>query len=457
MTKSVNTRALVLEVLTEILENNKKSSYVINNTLDKYAYLDKKDRSFIKRISEGTIEKLIELDYIIDSFSKIKVKKMKPYIRNLLRLSVYQIKYMDSIPDRAVCDEAVKLIQKSKYRDLKSFVNGVLRNICREINNIPYPDKEDKLKFLSVKYSVPEWIIEKWLNEKDEQTVNKILEGINREKDITIRLNQSKISKERLIELLNNRGISVRQHKYLNEALIVKGMDKLTSLEEFVKGYFYVQDVSSMFVAKISGVKKDDYCIDVCAAPGGKSMHLAELLNGSGVVDSRDISKLKADLIHENVSRMGYNNVKIKVFDAREFDEESVEKADVVIADLPCSGLGVIGKKNDIKFRINKSDIDSLQQLQREILNVVCKYVKIGGVLLYSTCTISQNENEDNLNWILENLPFVCESIDEYITDELKSETTRNGYLQFLPGINDTDGFFVAKLRRTSDNDKTGY
>ena len=226
-------------------------------------------------------------------------------------------------------------------------------------------------------------------------------------------------------------------------------------MSAFKKGWIQVQDISSMLVTEIAAPNWGDYCIDVCAAPGGKSLHLSDKLRGSGFVEARDISEYKVGLMQENIDRTGAINIRAMQMDATVYDEASYHKADIVLADVPCSGLGVIGKKQDIKYKMTETRQMELVRLQRKILHTVHSYVKPGGVLIYSTCTIGADENQMNVKWFLENYPFRLESIDSYICDELKAKTTKGGYIQLLPGVHQSDGFFIARLKRLEDENKS--
>lgn len=448
MTKVTPIRELVLTILIDVTENNEYSHQVINNTLKKYQYLEKQDRAFLSRLSEGTIEQLLHIDYVLNQFSSVKVKKMKPVIRNILRMGVYQILFMDSVPESAACNEAVKLAEKKGFKNLKGFVNGVLRNISRNMENINYPDEHDEpVKYLSIMYSTPEWIINDWINDYDYEIVKKILEDSMKERKISIRCNLTKTNPLKLKEELTNGGIGVEDSPYLPYAFRISGINYMNDIPAFKQGFFQIQDESSMFVAEVADIQKDNIVIDACAAPGGKSLHAADKLQSSGLVIARDLTEYKVSLIEDNIHRLTYNNVKAEVHDALTLDKDSIKKADVVFADLPCSGLGVFGKKTDIKYKMTPEKQQDLVKLQKDILDVVWQYVKKGGVLIYSTCTINKEENINNVKWFMDKYNFSLESIDEYITEELRSETTKKGYLQFLPGIHDTDGFFIARLK----------
>lgn len=438
MTDSVNTRELILGILMEVTKENGYSHLVIRSVLEKYQYLDKKERAFITRVSEGTIQHMIELDYMINQFSKVKVNKMKPVIRNILRMSVYQLKYMDAVPDAAACNEAVKLARKKGFSSLSGFVNGVLRNISRNLAVLTYPDeKAEPVLALSVRYSTPEWLVAQWLNEYGIERTKQMLTAFLTEAPITIRTNLNRITPDELKERLRKEGVTVEPldaEKYpgLSYAFAISGFDYLNGLSSFREGLFYVQDISSMMVAEYAAPQEGNYCIDVCAAPGGKSIHLAEKLAGTGMVDARDLTDYKVGLIQENIDRQQLTNIKAKVWDATVPDEASIDRADVLIADLPCSGLGVLRKKTDIKYRMSEKQQDELVALQRSILDVVCKYVKPGGILIYSTCTIHKAENEDNVNWFVKEHP-------QYKVLEMK---------QMFPEENLGDGFFIAKIVR---------
>ena len=448
MTKAVNERELVLGILLEITKNGEHEHIILRNTLSKYQYLEKRERAFITRVVEGTLEHMIEIDYIINQFSKVKVNKMKPVIRTIIRSAVYQILYMDSVPNSAVCNEAVKLAAKRGFVNLKGFVNGVLRNIDRNVSNIQYPGRENMLEYMSIKYSMPMWILEKWQKSYDLKTMEKMLQGFLEEKGTTIRCNLHRISKEELIQKLREEQVTVKEHPYLDYALEISGYDYLGDLESFEDGDFQVQDLSSMLVAEVAEPKEGDSVIDVCAAPGGKSLHIADKLRGTGHVEARDLTDYKVELIWDNIERAQVENMEAVKQDALVFDEASEEKAEIVIADLPCSGLGVIGKKADIKYNMTEPLQEELEKLQREILSVVHRYVKPGGTLVYSTCTINEGENIENVRWFLSQYPeFEQVSVESVLCDALKG-SVKDGCLQLLPGIHESDGFFIAKFHK---------
>ena len=448
MINSINTREMILEILLEI-EEGEHSHIAIRNALSKYQFLPKQERAFVTRVCEGTLEYRIYIDYIIDFFSKITVDRMKPVIREILRSAVYQLKFMDRVPDSAVCNEAVKLAQKKGFYNLKPFVNGVLRAVARQKEEIPLPSREEEpIRYLSVRYSMPEPLVSRWLDAYGEETTEKILSDFLTEKPVTVRCRTYLNSVEDTCESLRSQGVTVEDAPYLPYAKRISGYNHILALDAFIQGKIMVQDVSSMLVAEIANPSKSDYVIDLCAAPGGKSLHMGDKMEGYGTVDARDVSQYKVDLIEENIHRASSINVQARVKDATVFDVDSECQADIVLADVPCSGYGVIGKKPEIKYRSTAQKEEELVILQRNILDKAAEYVKPRGVLIFSTCTIAKEENEENMMWFMNNHPFKLESIDPYIPDELKSETTALGYLQLLPGVHGTDGFFIARFRR---------
>lgn len=423
-------REIALEALLLITRDGEYSHIALKEVLDKYQYLEKRERAFITRVVNGTLERIPELDYIIDWFSRVKVHKMKPVIREILRSAVYQIKYMDSVPTSAACNEAVKLAVRKGFGNLRGFVNGVLREIGRNMQEVEYP--KGGIPYLSVRYSLPEWLVRQWLSEYDADTVIRMGEELLKEKPLAIRCNTGKGTPEELEAQLHREGVAVTREPSVCGAFYIAGYDYLEALPSFRQGKFYVQDISSMKVAGRAEVQAGQYVIDVCAAPGGKALHLAELLNGTGHVEARDLTALKVSLIEENIERSGLANIEAVQQDATVMDESSFGRADVVLADLPCSGLGVLGKKPDLKYKMNVQMQERLVDLQREILATVRHYVKPGGKLIYSTCTIHRAENEGNAAWFASSYPEFA-----LVSQE-----------QMIPGRDAGDGFYIAVFRK---------
>lgn len=449
MTKTpnqINERNIVLGMLLKVYDGV-LSHIVLNETLAQYQ-LDNVQKSFITYLFKGTLEKQIELDYIIDCFSKTKTKKMKPTIVAILRMSVFQLKYMDSVPASAACNEAVKLARKHKFAGLSGFVNGVLRNIARNLDDVNYPTQYPTN--LSVKYSIPEWIILMWDEQYGKGTSTTILEGLS-QKDISLRVNISKASLEDIVTNLEYNNVTVSHSDIVDTMLLVKDVGSLDNLDVFRAGFVTVQNISSALVGLAANPDADDYVIDVCAAPGGKSAHMADIMltknsNGKGVVEARDVSQTKVDLIKDTASRCRMGNVTYKVWDGTVFDNDSEAKADIVLADVPCSGLGVIAGKSDIKYNTTKEGLDDLVKLQRKIVSNAVKYIKPGGKLIYSTCTVNKKENEENAKWIEEELKMKGIPLD-YLPKEVASD---QNYISIMPH-DGMDGFFIAAFMKTDE------
>lgn len=450
---NVNLRMLVMEML---LTENAYSHVIVRDVLNKYNYLTQQEKSFIKRLYEGTLERQITLDYVINEFSKVKTQKMKKVIRVIMRMGVYQILYMDAVPDAAACNEAVKLAQKKGFSTLKGFVNGVLRNIARNKETIVYTS-------LPVKYSMPEWIVDMWTAQLGSEKTELVLAGLLRERPVTLRFRDvpeitgvdfgSAVTAVQ--EAIVRQGGKMERHPYLPCAYRVSGTDDITRLPYYENGAFVIQDVSSMLAVTAVGIEKIASgsgsnplrVLDLCAAPGGKSMLVADMLEKCDVnyaVISRDISENKILLMQENFDRCGLHRTTAAVADACVKQDELAGTADIVIADVPCSGLGVIGRKRDIKYNITPEKVTDIIELQRKILQVAVSYVKPGGRLLFSTCTINTDENEKNFMWLKNEMKMTPVSLDDALPECLHTDTTRDGYLQLLPGIHDTDGFFIS-------------
>ena len=448
MQEQINTRELVMEMLLEVTKKNAYSHVMIREVLDKYDYLSTQEKSFMKRVFEGTLERMIQIDYVINQFSKVEVRKMKPVIRVIMRMSVYQILFMESVPDSAACNEAVKLAKKKGFSTLTGFVNAVLRNVARNKDAIRYPDaSKDRENYLCVVYSMPQWIIDLWKKQYDLDTIESILQGLLEEHPVTIRLRAVDRLSE-ISEAVEQRGGRMIQHPYISNAYLLEKTDNLKQLPGYEDGAFMVQDVSSMLAVTCLGLKDNSKVLDICAAPGGKSMMAYDLMHGTGSIEARDVSEKKVWLMQDNFDRCQMDNVKAVVYDATKSDEALIGQMDYVICDLPCSGLGIMGKKRDIKYNILPESIGEIIALQEDILEKAVSYLKPGGRLLFSTCTINKKENEDHVTLLSEKYKLTSVSLDEYLPDELCCETTKKGYIQLLPGIHKTDGFFISVFEK---------
>ena len=390
--KEKSERELALAILLEV-EKGEKSHLVLRSVLEKYQYLDKQERAFLTRLTEGTIERTLELDYIINQYSKTKVQKMKPVIRNILRMAVYQIKYMDKIPVSAAVNESVKLAKRYGGARSGGFVNAVLKKIAN--SEIEYP--KDKAEFLSVKYSYPIELCEKYISDFGFDFAKDIMEKSLERPKIYIRVNTLKISVDDFLKILDGEGIKYEKSALCPDAVRVSNLGLLLKSKHFSDGLFYVQDLSSMLACRILAPKKGASVLDICAAPGGKSTYIAQLMQNSGEIYSSDIYEHKIKLISENAKRLGIDIIKPCINDATAENEGYFDKFDFVLADLPCSGLGIVNKKPEIKYSVTKNDISSLADMGLKILNNCAKYVKKGGTLVFSLCTFTKDEGEENV------------------------------------------------------------
>lgn len=465
MAERENTRLLALEVLVDVEKKNIFVKDALNKLLFQKQFASKQDRAFISRLVEGVTEYQVRLDYVVNQVSKTPVHKCKPVIRCILRMAVYQILYMDGVPDEAACDEAVKLAKKKGFRNLTGFVNGVLRNVVRRKDSIEFPAKEkDIALYLSITYSVPLWLVKRMVTWYGAEKVESMLSAFIGEDDLTIRVNFNRITREELMKKLQEKEIAVSDGYYLEEALRLQNINYVGRIPGFKEGEFFVQDESSMLLYHIANPESElagkrkivaDTCtlriLDLCAAPGGKTSHFAQMMQDNVQIEARDLSRKKVDLIHENVERLGLTNVETVVWDALIPDADRKEWADIVIADLPCSGLGILSKKNDIKYHISDEQLLELSNLQKTILTNAASYVKPGGILLYSTCTINPAENRENVQWFLEHFDFDAEDITEYVPEKLRNGLLGKNMLQLLPGDVLCDGFFISKFRKKEE------
>lgn len=427
-----NARDAALYVLLSVCEGKKKSHHAMREALSLCPALTKKDRALAKRIAEGTLDRLPELDCLLSRYLRKPLPLLKPVIRNILRMSFYQLLYMDKVPERAVCNEAVELAKLHGLLGLSGVVNGVLRAAVRDKET--HAPRLFEIEDEATRLSIPKWLLKKYEKDFGHDGAVRIAKAYLCERPATVRFNLSKASEEEILRSLLEEGAEPERADMgaffaahgLSEVLKENGYDAgtaafprtlpvlyhlrnvtgLSGLTAFQKGFIQPQDMSSAVPAVLAAPKPGDYIIDVCAAPGGKSLQLADMLAGTGMVEARDLSPQKVALITENLARCGFSNVRTAVKDALMPDEDSFYRADIVIADLPCSGLGIAARKPDIKLNIMPYSISELRELQREILFVISKYVKPHGKLVYSTCTITPEEDEENTAYIASELGF---------------------------------------------------
>ncbi len=439
----MNARKLAFKTLYDIERNKNYSNISINKNF-KNVEISDQEKGLATELIYGIIENKIYLNYIIDKLSKIKSKKMSTYVKITLWLGIYQILFLDSIKDHAAVNESVTLIKKYDKKS-SGFVNAILRNVLRNKENIMNIEKEDIVGYLSIKYSYSKWIIDKWINDFGKEFTEDLLEANSDRPNIYIRVNTLKITRDELIEKLKKQGISCSKVNGIDEAIMVQNLKNIESNKLFKEGYFTIQDISSMLVGKVANPKENSTVLDICSAPGGKTTHLATLMNNTGKVIARDVFEHKLKLINNSINRLGLKNVKVENFDALKIDNDSLDKFDYVISDVPCSGMGIIKRKPEIKYK-KEDELKDLPKIQKQILENASKYVKIGGTLIYSTCTIHDEENIDVVKSFLnENNNFELVIIDGINID---LENQDKGYIKIYPNIHGMDGFFIAKLKR---------
>ena len=442
----VTARKVALDALLEVEKMNGYSNKVLNRMLGD-AGLEAAERRLTTRLLYGVLENKNLLDHIIRQYINFRINKLDPAIRNILRMGIYQIVFMENIPDSAAVNEGVKLAKLYKKR-YSGFVNGVLRTFLRKNKSYTLPDKEkDLLNHLTVVYSHPDWIVKRWLKRYGAEFTEDLLKSNNEIPDLIGRVNVMKTTRDAVLKSLEFDGFLVEPAD-LPDAFKVKteNAGSLAESDVFKSGAVTIQDIAAQAVGYIAGPKPGQFVIDMCAAPGGKSTHLASIMNDEGTVLSWDIYDHKIQKINENAQRMNLKSIQANLKDALEIDESLIEKADIVLLDAPCSGLGIIRRKPEIKFNKMEDDIFELAEIQSEMLDMAAKYIKPGGHLVYSTCTIEPEENEEQIKSFIKRHPdFKVENIKLDILPELWTHETE-GYMTLYPNIHGTDGFFICKL-----------
>ena len=434
---SINARSLAYEVLFTIIQEDGYSNITLNKYFNQYK-VEEQDKRFISEVVYGTIKNKLYLEHILKSYSKGRVK---PKVKIILLMSIYQLLYMDKTPNFAIIDEAVKLSKKIAGNITGKFVNGILRNIERNAKNLELKYKNETEQFC-VENSCPKELFDILNKQYGKEKAQSIVVSFNQKSKNSIRYNPLKTTKSDLIEKL---GSVVSESEICEDSLILNKLNIDNSL--FSNGYYIIQDEASALVASSIGlpVDKEYKILDTCAAPGGKSLHIAsKYFNSSLVSCDKYIHKLK--LIEDNTAKLGISNIEIKEQDATINDSLFDDKFDIVICDVPCSGIGVIKNKPEIKYKITNSHVEEISKLQYQILNNSKKYVKNDGILMYSTCTIDKRENIENITKFLkENKNFRLENIS---LNNSIVKARKNGVLEILPDEYSCDGFFIAKLRK---------
>lgn len=463
----MSVREEACRILYEVLEQEGKSHILLRRLSVRHPDYTARDNAFVRQLVNGTIERAPLLDYLINSVSSMPVRKMKPYVRTVLRMGAYQLLFMSSVPASAACNESVRLIKKRKMGALAGFVNGVLRKLAAELaseetltesKSAAKPDsaaallqtlpREAALCMPSEPYEI---ICETLGSHVTEGVCRRFLEPM----PLTVRCNLSRCTRESVLTLLEEDGIRSVAVDLLPEALLLPAGGNIERTRAFRRGLIRVQDISSILVGRAAGIEPGMQVLDMCAAPGGKCLHAADLLKGTGHVYAHDISEAKLHLINENIAVSGFANISAAIQDAAVYNPSYEARFDVVLADLPCSGLGVIGRKPEIRYRITREQVDALAALQRSILQVAARYVKPGGRLIYSTCTMTRQENEENYRRLLAEGGFRADDLASHLPEVLRPHV-REGALQLYPGILPVacDGFFVSAAVREKEQEE---
>lgn len=441
-------REAALKVLYEVNEKGAYSNIALNRQLES-GNLQGVDRAFVTELVYGVLKWKLTIDRTIQKFSSIRLKKISPWILNILRLGVYQLLYTSKVPESAACNESVRLAARHGHSASSGFVNAVLRNIARNRGNLKLTDDSNRAEYLSVKYSHPEWMVDKFMKLFGDEFTESLLDADNGIPDFSVRVNSLKITAEQLVNGLALAGIEAVPGKFGGEALILRNPSSVTRLEGFKKGLFTVQDESSMLVGHVLDPRPGEFVIDACSAPGGKATHIAELMENRGTVLARDVFEHKVKLIEDTAVRLGINIIRAEVYDSTIPDPVYAGRADRILLDAPCTGLGILRRKPDIRWSRDIEDGKAITELQLRLINAAASCLKPGGILVYSTCTILPEENGQLvLRFLSENSAFSLDDITPYIPAGLAEYVKDRGMLQLYPNRDGVDGFFIARLRK---------
>lgn len=437
-------RETALLTLYEIEYNDAYSNMALKDMLAKNGGMSSADKGLVTALVYGVVKRKITLDYVIKKYSSIKLKKISKYILLILRLGIFQIMFMNKIPESAAVNECVKLAKRYGHKSSAGFVNAVLHSVIRGRKNLEYPKEIEEL--LSVKYSYPEELVKKWCDDFGAEFCEELLKEMNKEPKMSIRVNTLKTDRDALCSEFEKIGVSAEANELYSNALYTSGFD-VGGADLYKNGYFTPQDTSAMLAGYILSPKKGSMVIDMCAAPGGKSTHMAELMQNRGKILSFDIHEHKIEIINANAERLGIDIINGVCADSTRYYEEYENSADFVLADVPCSGTGIIRRKADIKYKYECVP----HEIQYSIAENAGRYLKVGGEMVYSTCSINHEENEDVINrFLAEHKNFEIVDFYEILPDKLKKETAHKGYITFYPCVDGIDGFFIAKLKKIS-------
>lgn len=438
----MNSRKIIVEILNSVFYKASYSNIEINKRLNNSS-LDIRDRSLVTEIVYGTIRYRKKIDFIISNYVK-DIRLVDKTILNILRSTIYQILFLSKVPDYAAVNEAVNLA-KTVSKSSSGFVNGVLRNILRNKDK-NYTASLNGKKLLAVKYSFPNWMVELFIKQYGIEKAESIMKNLNETPNITVRVNSLKSDYDDVLEKLEENGYNVEEGTICPEAIKINKGSSIEHNDLFKDGYITVQDESAMLTAQLLDLEENMNVIDLCSAPGGKATHIGELMNNTGKITACDIYEHKIKLINDNCTRLGVTDVEAVVNDAAVINNDFINEADRVLVDVPCSGLGIIRKKPEIKWNKTKKSLDELCTIQRDIMKNAWRYLKEDGIMVYSTCTINKDENEKNIDWFIDSHKDAV--IEKIFIGQLDNVIYNdNNTVTILPN-KDMDGFFLAKLRK---------
>ncbi len=444
-------RAICLDILNRVEGRDLHLDRLLADSFKRYRHLTSLDRSFLTELTYGVIRWREKLDWVITQFSEIPFEKIELEAINILRLGLYQILFLSRTPASAAVNESVELAKQIRGRGGAGFVNAVLRSSIRQRDEIHYPEiAEDPALHLSVIQSHPLWLVRRWIKEVGAEEAVRICAFNNQISPLTLRANTLKINRKDLIEKLSEEGLKAQATAYSEEGILLEDPPPTSELPFIKQGLYVIQDEASQLVSSILDARPGERILDACAAPGGKTTHVAQRMENRGEIHALDLSKGKLDLIEEICQRLGVKIVKVLKADAAASLPVSKDLAfDRVLADVPCSGFGTLRKNPDLKWKRGEKDIQRLGALQLSILNNLSAYVKKGGALVYSTCTVFHEENEDVVETFLGGHPeFRLDQIEK--AGEKLRPFLHNGYFKTFPPRNEMDGFWVARLRKES-------
>ena len=439
-------REVALKTLYRINNEGAYSNIALDEEISKNAQkLNAKDIGLISEIVYGVITWKLTIDEIIKKYSKIRLKKISPWILDILRLSIYQIVFLDKIPKSAAVNEGVNLAKRYGHRSSSGFANAILRKVEKQ-DYEDFKNIKDEKERLSKQYSMPLWIIEELMEEGLElEKIEEIYISSNIRPKVSIRINTLKTNKEELKQILENENIKATDG-ILKDFLVLDKAKNIERLESFKNGLFTVQDEAAGLTARILNPKKGENILDACSSPGGKTTYIAQLVENEGQIIAFDIHEHRTRLVEQNAKRLGVNIIETKVQDASKFEEKYVNKFDKILLDVPCLGIGVLKRKPDIKWQKKKEDVKEISKIQYKILENCSKYLKPKGELVYSTCSILKEENENLIEKFLhKNKEFKLEKIENFEEEFFKKYLKNEQFLQVYQNKK-TDGFFICKL-----------